>query len=292
MADNLSILQNFRSSLVTREPFPHFVIDDALPRNIYEALDRQYPSADVIFANQSRRRPEKEMLSNRRYDISAATVHAKPELDLGLWRDFVLYHTSQDFLDEILDKLGDFIGLRHASLLEKLRDKAPGGKPRAGVRRYSDEAADCEVALDCQVGMNSPVKEPSAVKGLHLDTNIELFAGLFYVRDARDDTVGGDLQIYRWKTGTPSFHDKRNVRPEHAELVGSVPYGANRFALLLNDIDAIHGVSPRTVTEHPRRLVNIIAEVYPTVDRLFDERPYQEKTSIFSKLLARAGLAS
>jgi hypothetical protein len=292
MAERLSILQNFRSSLVVRDPFPHFVIDNALPGDVYEALDRQYPSPELIFANQSRNRPEKQMLSNRRYDISAATVHANPALDLGLWRDFVLYHSSQDFLDEILDKLGEFIALRHDWLLPKLLEKAPGGKPRAGVRRHNDSAAACEVALDCQVGMNSPVKEPSAVKGLHLDDGVELFAGLFYVRDKHDDTPGGDLQIYRWTTAAPSFHEKRNVRPEHAELVGSVPYGANRFALLLNDIDAIHGVSPRPITVHPRRLVNIIAEVYPTVERLFDERPYQEKTSVFGKLLARAGLAS
>jgi hypothetical protein len=290
MAPHLSILQNFRSSLVRRDPFPHFVIDNALPDDIYEALDRQYPSADVIFSNQSRYRPEKSMLSNRRYDISAATVHSKPELDLGLWRDFVFYHTSQEFLDEILDKLGDFIDLRHDWLLPKMRDKAPGGRPRAGVRRHSDDAARCEVALDCQVGMNSPVTEPSAVKGLHLDTNVELFAGLFYVRNRHDDSTGGDLQIYRWKTGTPSFYEKRNIRAEHAELAGAIPYGANRFVLLLNDLDAIHGVSPRAVTTNPRRLVNIIAEVYPTVGQLFDERPYQEKGAFFRKILKRAGL--
>ena len=123
MAKNLSILQNFRSSMVVREPFPHFVIDNALPGDVYEALDRQYPSPEVIFANQSRNRPEKQMLSNRRYDIAAATVHANPALDLGLWRDFVLYHSSQDFLDEILDKLGEFIALRHDWLLPKLRDR-------------------------------------------------------------------------------------------------------------------------------------------------------------------------
>jgi hypothetical protein len=290
MAPHLSILQNFRSSLIRRDPFPHFIIDNALPDDVYEALDRQYPSADVIFSNQSRYRPEKSMLSNRRYDISAATVHSNSELDLGLWRDFVIYHTSQQFLDEIVDKLGDFIGLRHDWLLPKMRDKAPGGRPRAGVRRHSDDAARCEVALDCQVGMNSPVTEPSAVKGLHLDTNVELFAGLFYVRNRHDDSTGGDLQIYRWKTGTPSFSEKRNIRADHAELAGAIPYGANRFVLLLNDLDAIHGVSPRAVTSHPRRLVNIIAEVYPTVGQLFDERPYQEKGAFFRKILKRAGL--
>lgn len=291
MTARLSILQNFRPSLVKRDPFPHFVIDNALPADLYEALDRQYPSAELIFANQMRRRPEKEMLSNRRYDLSAATVHDNPRLDLGLWRDFVVYHTSQEFLDEMIDKLGDFIGLRYPWLLPMMARKAPGGRPRVGVRRYYDDSTNCEIAFDCQVGINSQVTTaPSSVKGLHLDNSAELYAGLFYLRHKDDDSTGGDLQLYRWKTAQPSFYDKRHIRPENAELVGVVPYGANRFALLLNDLDAIHGVSTRSVTVHPRRLVNIIAEVDPTVERLFDERPYQERSAFFRRVLARTGL--
>jgi hypothetical protein len=40
------------------------------------------------------------------------------------------------------------------------------------------------------------------------------------------------------------------------------------------------------VTPFPRRLVNVIAEVYPTVKRLFDERPYQEKASVMRRIRA------
>jgi hypothetical protein len=286
MSQNLSILQNFRSDLVRREPFPYFVIEQALPVDLYEHLQRQYPSAQTIFAHNTRKRSEKTLASNTRYDIPASVVHANPQLDIGMWRDFVTYHTSQEFFDELLDKLGNTIGLRYEWLLEKMRKKAPNGRPRAGVRHYRDDARSCEIVLDCQVGINSPVSStPSAVKSLHLDNSAELFAGLFYLRDPNDDSTGGDLEIYRWKKDAKiSFYDKRCIRAENADLASVVSYAPNRFAWLLNDLDAIHGVSVRNITAFPRRLVNIIAEVNPTVDRLFDERPYAEKVGLLRRI--------
>jgi hypothetical protein len=286
MPHELSILQNFIPALVRAEPFPHFVIEGALPAAIYERLSAEYPADEIIFANVDRKRPESRMRSNTRYDLSAARVHANPALDIGLWREFVCYHTSQDFLDEVIDKLGDVIAIRHPHLLGMMRSKAPGGRPRAGVRRHDDHAARCELALDCQVGINSKVTGPaSTVKSLHLDNSVELFAGLFYLRLSEDRSTGGDLEIYRRRPGAPIlFFDHRFVRPEHAEIVETVSYGPNKFAWLLNDLDAIHGVSVRGQTDFPRRLVNIIAEVYPTVDRLFDERPYAERKSVFERL--------
>lgn len=288
---NLSILQNFSPSNVRTEPFPYVVIENALPGGLYERLQAAYPSPDFIFANHARKRPEKNMLSNRRYDISAARVHAEPGLDLGLWRDFVLYHTSQDFLDELLEKLGDIFTLAHPDLIGRMREKAPDGRPRAGVRGFSDQASRCEIALDCQVGMNSPVTaEPSSVKSLHLDDSVELYAGLFYVRHPEDNSSGGDLEIYRWREGAPKrFGKRRMIRPEDAERVDVVSYRPNTFALLVNGIDAIHGVSTRAVTPHSRRLVNIIAEVYPTVGALFDERDHREAPGMLYRLKKFAG---
>ena len=283
MSEALSVLRKFKSSMIVTDPFPYFVIENALPTEIYEKLSAGYPSSEMILKHMIRRRQDTaspmEMQSNTRYDISAVTVHSNPAFDMGPWRDFVLYHTSQAFLDELLDKLGDVIASSFPQLIPAMQAKAPGGHPRAGVRRFSDDSKNCEIALDCQVGMNSKVTgKATSVKSLHLDDSKELYAGLFYCRTPDDTSEGGDLLIYRRKPGMPlSFYDERFIRPERAEVAATVPYRANTFALLLNGLDAIHAVSPRSVTEHPRRLVNIIAEVYPTMPRLFDERPYAER---------------
>ena len=60
--------------------------------------------------------------------------------------------------------------------------------------------ADCEVLLDAQVCVNTPVlRAASSVRGPHVDKPNKLFAGLYYLRPPGDTTtVGGELQLYRY----------------------------------------------------------------------------------------------
>jgi len=281
----ISILQNFRSSLLQREPFTYFSIDRALPDSLYEELSRTYPSIETIF-DYCFRKNDKEMVQNTRYQLSCAEVYEMPDLLIGAWRDFVYYHSSQEFLDEVLDKLGDSIHATYPALAAAMERKAPGGKPRAGVRRHGDTAGECELALDCQIGINSPVTvEGSSVIGPHLDNPKELYAGLFYLRHPEDVASGGDLIVYEWKDRqNRGFVEKRYIDPSLVVERGSIPYGPNRFVWFLNTVEAVHGVTIRQRSPQPRRLCNIIAEVYPTVPTLFDVSALQTKTSLFQKV--------
>ena len=277
----ISILQNFRSSLLQTEPFTYFSIDRALPDSLYEELSRSYPSIETIF-DYCHRKKDKEMAQNARYDLSSAEVYETPDLPIGAWRDFVYYHTSQEFLDEVLDKLGESIRAAYPALMAAMERKAPGGKPRAGVRRHSDTAGECELALDCQIGINSPATaEGTSVIGPHLDNPKQLYGGLFYVRHPEDVASGGDLIVYEWKDRPKrSFVEKRYIDPSHVIERGTIPYGPNRFVWFLNTVEAVHGVTVRQRSPLPRRLCNIIAETYPTVPKLFDVSAYQRKTPV------------
>ena len=124
-----------------------------------------------------------------------------------------------------------------------------------------------DVVLDCQVGINSPVTEESTVIGPHLDNCVEIYAGMFYLRTEDDDSSGGTLEIYKPRSALGDFFLGGNrLRPkiliDHAILdkADEVPYGPNTFVLFMCTYHSIHGVSPRNVTPHSRRLVNIIAE--------------------------------
>ena len=197
MTSELSILQNFRGSCLKTDPFPYLVIENALPSDLYERLANSYPSESLIFENHRHQRADATYESNTRYDLPAATVLGDPRLDLGLWRAFTEYHTSQEFLDEVLSKLGDVIERVHPSLLPAMRKKSPTGTPRAGVRNFRDGKDECEIALDSQIGINSPVTEqPNSVRAAHLDNPVEIYAGLFYLRHPDDDSQGGNLEIY------------------------------------------------------------------------------------------------
>ncbi len=277
----MSVLRRFSSALVRWDPFPHFVLDDALPPRIYDLLAATYPAVGTIFAHATRRK-NATIRENHRYDIPAAEVYRQPHLELGAWRDFVSYHTSQEFLDEVMHKLGDVMRTVHPALDTALRKKRWDAAARAGVRHLSDNSARCDVALDCQIGVNSPVSiEGTSVIGPHIDNPKELYAGLFYLRDRRDDSAGGDLTLYSWNDRrTIRFYAKRYVDPQLVTPCSTIAYRPNRFVWLLNGLDGVHGVTCKQPSPHPRRLCNIIAEVYPTMPRLFEIAPYQAKRTL------------
>ena len=55
-----------------------------------------------------------------------------------------------------------------------------------------------DIALECQFAYGSPVEQRSRVIGPHVDREVALYAGLFYMRDDADDSEVEDL---------PLFHD-------------------------------------------------------------------------------------
>jgi hypothetical protein len=289
MASELSVLQNFRDSNLTKSPFPYIVIEKALPARIYEELATTFPSESFIFDNHRGKQEGAAYTPNTRYDLPASYVRNNPNLDLGLWREFSDYHTSQEFLDEFLSKLGDVIQKTHPHIIDKMQQKSPLGKPRAGVRFWKDNKEDSEVALDCQIAINSPPTEPlTSVRTAHLDNPVELYAGLLYLRDPEDASQGGDLEIYSWKTPERKrIGPKRIISSDDVIVKDRVLYGANKLALFINSIDSIHGVTNREVSDKPRRLANIIGEVYPTTQRVFADRRYREDRGILGRLKSK-----
>ena len=59
----------------------------------------------------------------------------------------------------------------------------------------------------------------------------------------------------RARYGTGDTHFK----PKDVHVRATVPYRANQFVLFVNGPNAIHGVTPRSVTHFSRRLVNVVA---------------------------------
>jgi hypothetical protein len=281
MTSKLSVLQNFREDQLRRSPFPYLVIENALPEEIYEELSGSFPPESLIFEHHRRKQPDERYKPNTRYDLPAGYVRANEDLDLGLWREFSEYHSSQEFLDELLLKLGDVIHETHPHIIDAMQKKSPLSQPRAGVRYWKDGKDQSEIALDCQISINSPATAPdTSVRTAHIDNPVELFAGLLYLRHPEDRAKGGDLEIYSWKNPRRKrIGPKRIIAPEDVVVQDCVTYGPNKLALFINSIESVHGVTNRDVSDKPRRLVNIIGEVYPTQKRVFNEWRYHDVKS-------------
>ncbi len=258
------LAQRLDASARVAEPFPHFVVRDALPAAQFEALIDAFPGNEVVGRGQP-------WGDNRRFSLSALDALDDPQVP-QCWRDALRAHIGQEFLDGLLAALAPDIRRIHPDLEQRI------GKPidqwRAGLRRR-DSFENAEVLLDAQICVNTPVKAaPSSVRGPHVDKPDKLFAGLWYLRPPADaDTQGGDLQVYRWRAGRSRF-DGAELQPRDVEVAATVPYAGNTFVLFVNSLDALHGVTPRQPTPRTRWFMNLVGEVrVPLFDLKSRQRP-------------------
>lgn len=241
------LLSGVQPGDVVTEPYAHHTRTDAVPAALYEELAQGFPSLGVIVndrmdigSNEAVRMTAKQVLGDRRIS--------------PLWREFFEYHTSAEYWREV------------ARLFAiHFRREFPGLEEKIG-RAYEDwrvmprgYAGDADVRLDCQFVMNTPVTQKSSVKTAHIDLCDKIFSALFYMRDPRDRSEGGDLCLYDWRRD-PRFIKHRALTRDVA-LVKTVPYRPNSYLCFVNSPQAVHGVSPRETTDVPRRYINFIAEL-------------------------------
>jgi len=138
---------------------------------------------------------------------------------------------------------------------------APFNKLRTGISGFNS-FDEVDVLMDAQICMNTPVTTyPSSVRGPHVDLPQKLFAGLLYLRDDEDDSRGGDLELYKPRLNYQPRFACQYIKRHNLEVIGTVPYQQNVLLVFLNSPHSLHGVTRRSVTPHPRRLVNLVMEV-------------------------------
>lgn len=235
---------------VIDSPYAHIIQDGALSDDVYGALAAEFPSLRDIVG------PAGSYGNNEAVRMTARQVLTENRIS-ARWVDFFAYHTSQDYWRQIVRVFGPSFRREFPDLEDRV------GRPyedwRVIPRGYE---GDADIRLDCQFVMNTPVRECSSVKAPHIDLCDKIFSSLYYFRDAEDRSSGGDLELYAWHR-EPRFFKHRALQSD-ISLAKTVTYAANRIISFVNSEKAVHGVSPRSVTDMPRRYVNLIAEM-PTL---------------------------
>ncbi len=239
--NNLSILQNYDGNIKT-SPFPHIIIKEALPWDLYEELSSSFPLNSIT---------KKQYCENKLYDLPARKLLKNTDTPT-IWYDFVSYHTSHTFWREIVEVFEE-------ELLQAYDGSLDDCVNTRGVTQSG-------FMMDCQVSINTPAESIGTVRGPHVDNPKKLVAGLFYMRKYDDDSTGGNLGLYKEK-GELKFYYKTEIFDETVEVVDWVPYEANTLVMFVNSLHSIHGVSNRSVTPHYRRYVNFVTAVS---ERLFE----------------------
>ena len=260
---------------ILETPHACIALEHAVDDELSSALLAEFPPLEVVAQGT-------ELGSNKRFSLPAADALGDERI-APVWREFVAAHTSQRFLDQLIELFADDIRRLYPSLEQRLGSL---DELRAGNRkRDSWDAAD--VMLDAQISVNTPVTgRPDSVRSWHLDNADKLFAGHFYLRHPDDHSTGGDLELGRFRRGRRGLRGPM-IYSTFVERVRTVKYERGTLVLFLNSPDAIHGVTVRSHTDVPRYFLNLVAEVEQP---LFAVGDYQAR--MVDKLLAGPEIAA
>ena len=220
------------------DPYPHIVIEDALPEDIYNQLEKEWPTQQLLST---------EPFDNGICYRLKSDQMLKPNVVSDSWRQFAEYHTSAKFYDEVKNIFGDFM----PNIVEADKTISPRGWDKGGDK----------IGSDCQTVMHKPVDFSSRTP--HIDNPREIYAGLLYMPYEDDTSTGGDFQLHRQASTITEVNKNggRAVGDKAGDIVKTVPYKRNTFVMFCNNsTNTIHSVSARKNAVRHRRSVNIIAE--------------------------------
>ncbi|NBC34354.1 MAG: hypothetical protein GVY13_16880 [Alphaproteobacteria bacterium] len=245
------VLDKARAADIRLDPFPHLVVEDALPWDYYARLQATKP--DFGMRANAAIQP-----ANQRIPFFGQFLRDNPAVD-PIWQEFIDRHTAPSFFKSALALFRPLFDEHHPHLSAWL---AANPAPRFGLlHREGFDAVD--VVTDCRAEFMTPVRgAPAAHRRGHVDTANRLYSGLFYMREPDDDTEPpGDLNLFSWAAGTPGRLDRHEIPDEELRIAVTVPYRANIFVLFPNSPYALHGAAERGAGGTLRSYVFITAEV-------------------------------
>ncbi len=276
-----SILSKVTRDDVIMEPFPHIVIKNALDDEIYEDMSRNFPLLNHKRKEGDDEKVEMEQMAE--YGMNLIGQNLVNET----WQKFINYQLSDAFFKDFVDVFGPAIQQAFPNQEEyfgkRLEELSAGPRPsssrdalnsRGNVMGNKMELGHVpDTGFDCALDMATVVtytRPEIPVRGPHLDRPNKLFAMLFYFKDPRDTSEGGDLVLHKVKDDR-AYRKKdvvytsnsRSFDEETTEEINRATYGPNTLALFINTRKAIHSATIRPNVKYPRRHVYMHGDLAP-----------------------------
>ncbi len=238
-----SLLQKYKKKNFFTDPFPHLIIENALPDNLYNDLSQKVPNNFI----------ENIDTNNLRGNVFLNQINDNPEHEL--WTNFLKYHQSEEFFNEVFNIFRNDIEKIHVGISKKVEKIK-----KISIFENENSSNKDTLNLNSYYCYNTPVKNTSSVRGIHLDFYNKLHIGLFYLRSKNDNTVGGNLALHKWRENYNLTKKKQILFTEkfkqldlHTSKIKEIPYQKNTFFLAINSIDALHSVTMREKTNQVRQ---------------------------------------
>lgn len=104
LSTTVSLFTNVSRGDIRYFPFPHLVIENCLPADLYAQLDREYPTNEPVLRAEWYSRPRGGRTSAW---MSPPTTHLGNPAELSAaCMDLIRYHSSRAFFEELVTLLG------------------------------------------------------------------------------------------------------------------------------------------------------------------------------------------
>lgn len=243
--EKFNLFQNFKKVDFKLEPYPHIVINNALPKTIYNKLYNEFPS-NIFFNDNKMRYNNCPIFKNCDEILKNNNIS-------DIWKQFIDYQSSPEFFEQFIKIFKNEI-VKYYGHIININDL---NKNNCCKRNNGKK----NIILDSQIRINTPVSRKSSIISAHCDNPFKLYVGLYYM-PINDDNAGGDLHLYEMKDkniNISSIEKKRFIDSKYLNISKIIKYKPNTFVLFLNTIKSIHGVEPRNITTNIRRLCTFSA---------------------------------
>ena len=276
--NEISIIKKFKKENYSSYTFPFFEIENAYDEKTYSLLRKDYNLFYSFF-----KKDKKYSDNNIRLQISSKEFLNNSLFTKSIWHDFVIYHSSKEFFLDLFEIFFEDMEKIYPDIVKIVENEKNNSNFLSLRDKENNEKYN--FVSDCQPGINTPAKFKSTVRDSHVDNPVELLAGLFYLRDDEDNSIGGDLEIMENTEKKPVlFHNKAEVYNKNdLNVFKLIKYQKNKVVFFINTKNSIHRVTPRESCELPRNLTNIIFETYNQKDKLFKIN-YKKKITYLNKI--------
>ena len=264
-------MHNFFNTVVQpeiiQEPFPHLIIENALPDNLANELLESMPKfndiKDKLFCTAYRFEDNGNPIEGSKYLLRRSKIAQIQEFP-EIWKHLIEFQSNKISIERWWQIFSKQISSYYPKQFEELKAAESWNY---GIRS-NDSATDHDFLVDAELVYHAPSSLTTQERGPHIKVRNKLMEFHYLLRHPNDDTKGGDFEIYKFKENCFITYDsQQQIKNKNTLIpVKTIPYKHNQVIAWLNTPNTITAYSPRGPGIYP---IHYMAAVFQLPKPLF-----------------------